>query len=160
LFLSLLSSLALAASSSAASCSSITKLACGTKGLETLCTAVKTAGLNGTLAGGNYTVFAPNNDAFKGLPNGTLAALLKDPPKLKNVLLFHVVSGKTVYSNSLKCAALLTMATGKSSRTVCKSSKKFQKGNGNPRSKMPRIISPDIKACNGVVHIVNHVMLS
>jgi transforming growth factor-beta-induced protein len=163
--LSFLSSLALAAISSAqetasSSCSSISKLACGTKGLETLCTAVKAAGLNGTLASGNFTVFAPNNDAFKSLPNGTLASLLKNPSALKNVLLFHVVSGKAVYSKNLVCAGLLKMANGKNSRTVCQKPKIFQKGNGNPRNKMPQIVTPDIKACNGVVHVVSQVMLS
>jgi transforming growth factor-beta-induced protein len=168
--LSLLSSLLLAAISSAqeadssapeaaSSCSSITALACGTAGLETLCTAVKAAGLNGTLASGTYTVFAPTNDAFKSLPSGTLDALLKDIPALKNILLFHVVSGRAVYSKNLKCTKLLRMANGKNSRTVCRNNKKHQKGAGNSRDKMPEIISPDIKACNGVVHLVSQVML-
>ena len=100
-----------------------------------------------------------NGYRSKSLPNGTLAALLKDIPALKNVLLFHVVSGKAVFSKNLKCSGLLKMASGKNSRTVCQSGKIYQKGGGNPRSKMPQIISPDIKACNGVVHIVSQVML-
>jgi transforming growth factor-beta-induced protein len=147
------------AQEAASSCSSITTLACGSAGLETLCTAVKAAGLNGTLASGTFTVFAPTNDAFKNLPNGTLDALLKDIPALKNILLFHVVSGRAVFSTNLKCTRKLRMATGKNSRTVCQNNKKFQKGAGNPRSKMPEILTPDIKACNGVVHLVSQVML-
>jgi transforming growth factor-beta-induced protein len=143
----------------ASSCSSITALACGTAGLETLCTAVKAAGLNGTLASGTYTVFAPNNDAFNSLPNGTLAALLKDIPALKNILLFHVVSGRAVYSTNLICTKLLKMANGKNSRTVCRNNKVYQKGAGNSRDKMPQILTPDIKACNGVVHVVSQVLL-
>jgi transforming growth factor-beta-induced protein len=161
---SLLCSLALATMSAAqnataGTCSSIAKLACGTKGLETLCTAVKAAGLNGTLAGGNFTVFAPTNDAFKALPSGTLDKLLKDIPALKNILLYHVVSGKVLYSKNLKCSALVKMANGKNTRTVCQSKKIFQKGRGNSRSKMPQVLTPDIKACNGVVHLVSQVLL-
>jgi transforming growth factor-beta-induced protein len=163
LHLAFLPSLALASISNAqeasSSCSSIAKLACGTKGLETLCTAVKAAGLDGTLGGGTYTVFAPTNDAFKNLPSGTLDGLLKDIPALKNLLLFHVVSGKAVYSKDLKCAGLVKMANGKNSRTVCQSKKIYQKGAKNPRNKMPEITSKDIKACNGVVHLVSQVML-
>jgi len=56
--------------------------------------AVQTAGLADTLSGpGPLTVFAPNDDAFGKLPQGTVENLLKDIPKLKDVLTYHVVSG-------------------------------------------------------------------
>lgn len=115
----------------------------------------------GTLGSGNYTVFAPTNDAFASLPAGTLDALLKDIPALKNILLFHVVAGKRVYSKDLRCTKLVRMANKKNSRTVClnKGKQIYQKGAGNPRTKMPEITAADIKACNGVVHVVSQVML-
>jgi len=62
---------------------------------KTLATALEAAGLVETLKGtGPFTVFAPTDDAFAKLPAGTLEALLKDIPKLKNILLYHVVAGK------------------------------------------------------------------
>jgi uncharacterized surface protein with fasciclin (FAS1) repeats len=146
---------------SAADCTTIAGIACGTEGFATLCAAVKAAGLDGTLGSGTYTVFAPTDDAFENLPSGTLDALLKDIPALKNILLFHVVAGKKVYKKDLKCSRLVKMANNKSSRTVCRKNgtQLFQKGAGNPRSKMPEIITADIKACNGVIHVVSEVML-
>jgi uncharacterized surface protein with fasciclin (FAS1) repeats len=84
--------------------------------------------------------------------------LLKNTTALKNILLYHVVSGKTVYSKYLRCSGLLRMANGKNSRTVCQT-KIFQKGARNARDKMPQIIQPDLCASNGVIHVINQVML-
>ncbi|MEM1245582.1 MAG: fasciclin domain-containing protein, partial [Acidobacteriota bacterium] len=64
---------------------------------DTLVTAVKAAGLVDTLKGeGPFTVFAPTDDAFAALPEGTLEALLADKAKLTAVLTYHVVSGKVM----------------------------------------------------------------
>ena len=69
----------------------------------TLVTAVKAAGLVDTLKGdGPFTVFAPTDDAFKALPAGTLDKLLADKEALKNVLLYHVVSGKVTSDQVVK----------------------------------------------------------
>jgi len=143
-------------------CSSIADIACGTEGFGTLCAAVQAADLAGTLSGdGPFTVFAPTDEAFGNLPAGTVEALLDDIPALSNILLFHVVAGKAVYSRDLQCTALTEMANGKDSRTVCQrvARKINQKGAGNSRDKMPEIIGVDIEACNGVVHVVSEVML-
>jgi uncharacterized surface protein with fasciclin (FAS1) repeats len=152
---------AVANTARAANCTTIAGIACGTTGFKTLCDAVKAAGLNGTLGSGTYTVFAPNDGAFANLPSGTLDALLKDIPALKNILLFHVVAGKKVYKKDLRCTRRVKMANNKYSRTVCRNKRTqlFQKGAGNPRSKMPEIITADIEACNGVIHVVSEVML-
>jgi uncharacterized surface protein with fasciclin (FAS1) repeats len=85
--------------------------------------------------------------------------LLDNIPALTNILLFHAVADKVVMSDDLHCAALTKMANGKNSRTVCKGQTVSQKGAGNSREKMPNIVTADIEACNGVVHVVNQVML-
>jgi len=141
-------------------CSTIAEIACNTDGFSTLCAAVMAAGLLNALNGNaKFTVFAPNDDAFAELPPGTVEALLVDTDTLTNVLLFHAVAGRKVYSGDLKCTKRIEMANGKDSRTVCRGNGVFQKGAGNPRQDMPRIISTDIEACNGLIHVVNRVML-
>jgi len=141
-------------------CSSIAEIACNTDGFATLCAAVTAAGLDGALDGDDtYTVFAPTDEAFGNLPAGTVEALLDDIPALTNILLFHVVAHKELFASDLHCTEKIEMANGKDSRTVCSGGKIFQKGAGNPRSDMPEIIATDIEACNGVVHVVDEVML-
>jgi uncharacterized surface protein with fasciclin (FAS1) repeats len=142
----------------APACLTIADIACNTAGFTTLCAAVKAAGLADELSAGKFTVFAPTDAAFAALPAGTLDALLDDTAALTNVLLFHAVSNKVVLASNLTCQALTKMANGKNSRTVCPNRTKFQKGAGNSREKMPKITSA-VPACNGIVHIVNQVML-
>ena len=73
----------------------IVDLAVATNSFKTLVTAVKAAGLVDTLKGaGPFTVFAPDDEAFAKLPQGTVEGLLKDVPKLKAILMYHVVAGK------------------------------------------------------------------
>ena len=67
---------------------------------KTLVASVKAAGLVDTLKGpGPFTVFAPTDEAFAKLPSGTVDALMKDVPKLKNILLYHVVLGRSWQRN-------------------------------------------------------------
>jgi uncharacterized surface protein with fasciclin (FAS1) repeats len=141
-------------------CSTIAEIACSTAGFGTLCTAVKAANLDDVLGGKDtFTVFAPTDQAFGDLPHGTLEALLNDKKALTDILLFHAVAGKKVYSKDLECTHTIEMANGKESRTVCRGKGVFQKGAGNPRKNMPRITSTDIEACNGLIHVINGVML-
>ena len=70
---------------------------------KTLAKALQAAGLVETLKGaGPFTVFAPTDEAFAKLPAGTLDALLKDIPKLKGILTYHVVAGKVVAADVVK----------------------------------------------------------
>ena len=70
---------------------------------KTFVTAVKSAGLVDTLEGkGPFTVSAPNDDAFAKLPKGTVEELLKDIPKIKAVLTYHVVAGKVMAADVVK----------------------------------------------------------
>jgi uncharacterized surface protein with fasciclin (FAS1) repeats len=93
------------------------------------------------------------------LPDGTLESLLDDTDALTNILLFHAVADKVVKSCSLRCAASTEMANGDISETVCKEGGTFQTGAGNADGNMPKIVTKDIMACNGVVHVVSQVML-
>lgn len=102
-------------------------------------------------------MFAPNNDAFEKL-GATLADVLADKELLTNILLFHAVEGE-VLSTDLKCKGTVEMVNGADSRTVCQGDSIFQKGGGNPRDAMPEIIAVDIEACNGIVHVVDEVLL-
>lgn len=119
---------------------------------------MKTAGLAETLSGpGPFTVFAPTDEAFENLP-ASVVALLDDEAVLQNVLLYHVVL-EEVLSSDLECGGLVTMANERDTRTVCKDKMIFQVGSGNSADDLPQIIATDIIACNGVIHVVDEVIL-
>jgi uncharacterized surface protein with fasciclin (FAS1) repeats len=140
-------------------CSTIVDIACNTDGFTTLCTAVQAAGLGDALSTSTFTVFAPTDAAFDALPAGTLQGLLNDTDALTNILLFHAVADKVVTGADLHCTALTKMANGQSSRTVCDGPTLYQKGAGNSREKMPKILGGDIDICNGAMHVISQVML-
>lgn len=116
----------------------------------TLAAGLKAAGLLETLTGkGPFTVFAPSDDAFKKLPQGTLDALLKDPAKLKSVLTYHVVSGHLL-AKDLKSGEVKTVEGGPVHVTVTGS--KVQVNDAH-------VTTADIVATNGVIHVIDAVML-
>lgn len=82
-----------------------------------------------------------------------------DAAALTDILLFHVTPG-TVLSGDLTCKEVITMANGKDSRTKCEQNGaiKYQVGGGNA-DMPPMIVAPDVAACNGVVHVIDHVMM-
>ncbi|KAL7563124.1 hypothetical protein ACA910_012306 [Epithemia clementina (nom. ined.)] len=140
-------------------CSNIVEIACGTESFSTLCSAIKAAGLDNVLDGPDiFTVFAPTNGAFDALPAGTLDSLLADKSALTNILAYHVAPGK-LSSSDLACPEDLRMSNGNDSRTVCSEYMKFQKGSRNSDDRMPEIVTADIGACNGVIHVINEVLL-
>lgn len=131
----------------------IVDLAASTDFLSTLVTAVKAAGLVETLKGnGPFTVFAPTNDAFAALPDGTLEMLLKpeNKDKLVQILTYHVVSGEvksTDLSNGMEAK------TVEGSDIMVKVSKKgVMVNNAN-------VTKADIMASNGVVHVIDQVIM-
>ncbi|KAL3928417.1 MAG: hypothetical protein SGARI_005040 [Bacillariaceae sp.] len=85
--------------------------------------------------------------------------MLLDSDTIRDVLLFHTVPDQAILEESLECGDLLEMSNGKPSRTKCRDGLKFQPGADNPDSMLPQIVDTDIKACNGIVHIVSEVML-
>lgn len=119
--------------------------------LKGLVTAVQAAGLVETLKGeGPFTVFAPTDAAFKALGKPTGEALLKDPAKLASILTYHVVAGKLYSGDVLKTTSV---ATVNGSDIV------FTMRNGKPYVNNARIIVTDILTTNGVIHLIDAVML-
>lgn len=129
------------------------------------CSAIKFAGLDDTLSEGDWTIFVPTNEAFLLIPPNLISSLYQDPDAMSNLVLFHAVRDQILYQMDLSCvagdASLLEMANGEDSRTLCDTNSipTFQKGVANPADDVPRIIEANIDACNGVIHIVNKVLL-
>jgi uncharacterized surface protein with fasciclin (FAS1) repeats len=117
---------------------------------STLVAAVKAANLVDTLKGkGPFTVFAPTDEAFAKLPAGTVEALLKDVPKLKKILTYHVVSGKVMAADVTKL---------KSATTVEGSDVKIDASSG-VKINDSTVTTPDVAADNGVIHIIDTVLI-
>lgn len=117
---------------------------------NTLVAAVKAAGLVDTLKGaGPYTLFAPNDEAFAKLPAGTVDALLKDIPKLKKILTYHVVSGKVMAADVAKM---------KSAKTVEGSDVKINASKG-VKVNDATVSTADVAADNGVIHVIDTVLM-
>jgi uncharacterized surface protein with fasciclin (FAS1) repeats len=117
---------------------------------NTLVAAVKAAGLVDTLKGaGPFTVFAPSDDAFAKLPAGTVDGLLKDIPKLKKILTYHVVSGKVMAADVMKL---------KSAKTVEGSEVEIDTSKG-VKINASTVVTPDVAADNGVIHIIDTVLM-
>merc|ERR1711935_28119 len=124
-----------------------------TTDLSTLVKALVAANLTGTLSSaGPFTVFAPTNDAFAKLPNGTLENLLKKDNinKLKNLLTYHVVSGKVLKAN-LKDGETVKTVEGADLKVTFAEDKVMING--------AEVTTADVMASNGVVHIINGVLL-
>jgi len=120
---------------------------------NTLVAAVKAAGLVDSLKGaGPFTVFAPTDEAFAKLPAGTLENLLKPENKdqLRKILTYHVVPGEVMAKDVLKLHAAKTLEGG---------SLKIQAGNGAVMVNNAHVIKTDIAASNGVIHVIDTVLL-
>jgi uncharacterized surface protein with fasciclin (FAS1) repeats len=122
---------------------------------KTLVTAVKAADLVDTLKSkGPFTVFAPTDDAFAKLPKGTVEGLLKDVPKLKAVLTYHVVPGKVMAADVVK---LKTAKTVQGQDVKIDASKWHL--HKNVKINDANVIKADIVADNGVIHVIDKVIL-
>ncbi len=120
---------------------------------ETLIAAAKAAGLAGVLSGdGPLTIFAPTDEAFGALPAGTIESLLKpeNKQKLAGILQYHVIAG-SVGSDALSDGDVLEMVSGGSAR-VTESEEGFT-------IEGARIVSTDIDASNGLVHVIDRVIM-
>lgn len=148
-------------------CKSILDLVCATDGLETLCGLIGTTcnlsysddicSALGQQGDSDFTIFAPTNEAFEALPRAILTAV-EDPNVLTEILMYHAVQGK-VLSDGLFCKTPVTMANMQQTTTVCKNDSLFQVGLGNSHYVLPKITATDLLACNGVVHLVDNVIL-
>lgn len=118
----------------------------------TLAAALTAAELVETLSGeGPFTVFAPTDDAFAALPEGTVEALLEDIPALTDILLYHVVGGYAPASKVLEMEALSTLL-GKNVEISLDEE-------GNPMIGDAMIVLTDVMANNGVIHVIDAVLL-
>ena len=120
---------------------------------NTLVAAVKAAGLVETLKGaGPFTVFAPTDEAFAKLPAGTLEDLLKpaNKAKLQSVLTYHVVSGKVMAADVVK---LHTAKTVEGQNVTIKAT------GGKVTVDAANVTKTDIVASNGVIHVIDAVIL-
>jgi len=118
---------------------------------KTLTKLVTKAGLAATLSQpGPYTVFAPTDAAFKRVPKSTLKSLAKNKAKLRAVLLYHVVVGKVPSSEVVMMRSVKTV-NGKSVR--------IRTSNGSVYVNSARVTKPDVTASNGVIHVINRVLI-
>lgn len=117
---------------------------------STLLTAAKAAGLVETLKGpGPFTLFAPTDEAFAQLPEGTVDALLKDPARLKGVLLYHVVSDRLMAADVVRRT---TVTTAQGQTAAIDTADGASIGGA-------KIVMADILASNGVIHVIDRVIL-
>ncbi|MEJ2108482.1 MAG: fasciclin domain-containing protein [Acidobacteriota bacterium] len=120
---------------------------------NTLAAALGAAGLTDTLKGdGPFTVFAPTDDAFAKLPEGTVEELLKpeNKDKLKSILTYHVVAGKVGSEEVVKLD---------SAETVNGKKLKISMHEGNVMIDSAHVTKTDIMASNGIIHVIDSVML-
>lgn len=138
----------------------IVDTAAANKDFSTLVTAIKAAGLVDALKGkGPFTVFAPTNAAFEKLPKGTLESLLKpeNKEKLAEILKFHVIPA------SVMAADVVKMGGKESSKTLQGSSFMIEVKDGKvsigSKDNMAGVTKTDIKTTNGVIHVIDAVIL-
>jgi uncharacterized surface protein with fasciclin (FAS1) repeats len=118
---------------------------------KTLASLLTKAGLAGTLQGkGPFTVFAPTDAAFAKVSKATLAALGKDKAKLRAVLLYHVVKGKVTAAQAMKLRSAKTL-NGKPLSIRVSAGKVLVGG--------ATVTKADVMASNGVIHVVNKVLI-
>lgn len=128
----------------------IVDIAAGNEAFSTLVAAVTAAGLVDTLKGdGPFTVFAPTDEAFAALPEGTVEALLDDIPTLTAILTYHVVPG-AVMSGDLEDGMMAETVNGQSV-TIGVGETVTVDG--------ATVIQADIEATNGVIHVIDAVIL-
>ena len=132
----------------------IVEIAAGDDTFSTLVAAVTTAGLVDALSGeGPFTVFAPTNDAFAALPEGTVASLLEEANRdtLTSILTYHVVAGEYLAADTAAGAYELETLQGDTVNIVVGE-------DGTVTVDGATVIAADIKASNGVIHVIDSVI--
>jgi len=130
---------------------SIVAVAAAAGNFETLIAAASAAGLAETLdTGGPFTVFAPTDEAFAALPEGTLEGLLADPEALSQILLYHVVAGEVRAAQVVDMESAETLQGGQLSIMVHDDMVMVNNAT---------VIATDIEASNGVIHVIDTVLI-
>ncbi|HSE27811.1 MAG TPA: fasciclin domain-containing protein [Gemmatimonadales bacterium] len=134
-----------------ASPGTIVEVASAAGTFNTLLAAVEAAGLTTTLSGpGPFTVFAPTDEAFGKLPAGTVEALLDDPVALAGILTYHVVAGRVDAAEVVQLTAATTLNGADVSIAV---------DGGTVRVNDATVTATDVEASNGVIHVIDTVLL-
>ncbi len=129
------------------------------EGFDTLVTAIQEAGLESALRGeGPFTVFAPTDEAFDNLPDGVLDDLLDDPDELAKVLLYHVLDGKFMATD------VLGLDDGTELETLLENETITLGLNGgvfltDNQSEQAEVTDTDVEASNGVIHVIDRVLI-
>lgn len=131
----------------------VSGIAASNPSFTTLATALRITGLDAVLSsGGPFTVFAPTDAAFAKLPAATLQSLIANPTQLANVLRYHVVSGRVLSTSLSNNQQVTTLLAGAAPLTVTLSSSGAKIGPAN-------ITAVDVPAINGVVHVIDTVLV-
>jgi uncharacterized surface protein with fasciclin (FAS1) repeats len=139
------------AAASNASEMNIVETAVAAGNFKTLVAAVQEAGLAGTLSGpGPFTVFAPTDEAFSKVPQGVMDALMANKTLLTAVLTYHVVPGEIMSSD---------LENGMSVKTVEGSDLMVKIDDQGVWINNAKVTQPDINASNGVIHVIDSVIL-
>jgi uncharacterized surface protein with fasciclin (FAS1) repeats len=152
-FAALAVSAAPASQPSPAASKNIVQVAAGNPQFSTLTSLIKKAGLVSALSGkSNLTVFAPTNAAFAKLPKATLKKVQSDKKLLTSILTYHVVKGAVPASKVVKL-------NGTSVKTLNGKSVKIAVKSGKVYVNQARVTKTDVKASNGVIHVINQVLI-
>ncbi len=146
---------AMLAQAASAADKTIVQTAAGNPQFSTLVAAVKAAGLADTLGGkGPFTVFAPTNEAFDKLPEGTVEELLKpeNKEKLAAILTYHVVPSKVLAADVVKL-------DGKAVKTVQGETVPVRLEGKSVMIGKSKVVKTDIECSNGVIHVIDTVLL-
>ena len=120
---------------------------------ETLAATLTAANLVGTLKGaGSFTVFAPTDEAFAKLPAGNVEALLADIPKLTSILTYHVIAGTVMAADVIKM-------DGQTATTVNGADLKISTTDDVKLNGATSVVKTDIACTNGVIHVIDSVLL-
>ena len=120
---------------------------------NTLVAAIQAADLTDTLkASGPFTVFAPTDEAFAKLPEGTVDELLKpeNKDKLQSILTYHVVPGRVMAEEAVNLT---------SAKTVNGNDFKITKADGELMIDNAKVVKTDIMPSNGIIHVIDHVIM-
>jgi len=150
-------------------CQNIAQIACGGD-FQELCDHLSTSSstLGKELTGGSWTVFFPTDQAFRDIEDNVIEKF--DDDKVNQLLLFHVIENQELTFDDLTCTEKVLMYNGKHSRTKCeynllesarpRTPIKHQNGSGNNKmGNKPVIIRSNVPACNGIIHIVDSLLL-
>ena len=128
---------------------------CSTDDYSTLCDVLQEYDLADAFTDGKWTLFAPNNEAFEGMPSSVTDDYV-------TIMKFHVLEGEIMTFDDLICTGTVETMNGQESRTKCamKGAEKYQTGRGNSAlGTMPKIVEADISVCNGVIHGMDNLLL-